>query len=155
MGPTWGPPGPRWAPCRPHEPCYLGWYWPCKINRWLSSWRRGFTTCAITALMNNRKWNIYCCFLKYIQLMMTSSNGNIFHVTGPLCREFTSPSEFPTQRPVTRSFDVLFDLHLNKRFSKQPWGCWFETPSWSFWRQCNANKGSYSFKENDKILFHI
>ena len=27
--------------------------------------------------------------------------------------------EFPTQRPVTRSFDVFFDLRLNKRFSKQ------------------------------------
>ena len=24
MGPTWGPTGPRWAPCWPHEPCYLG-----------------------------------------------------------------------------------------------------------------------------------
>ena len=27
MGPTWGPPGltgSRWAPCWPHEPCYLG-----------------------------------------------------------------------------------------------------------------------------------
>ena len=29
------------------------------------------------------------------------------------------PGEFPTQRPVTRSFDVLFDLHPNKRLSKQ------------------------------------
>ena len=38
--------------------------------------------------------------------MMTSSNGNIFRVTGPLCGEFTGPGEFPTQRPVTRSFDV-------------------------------------------------
>ena len=37
-------------------------------------------------------------------------------------REFTGPSEFPTQRPVTRSFDVFFDLRLNKRLSKQPWG---------------------------------
>ena len=27
--------------------------------------------------------------------------------------------EFPAQRPVTRSFDVLFDLSLNKRLSKQ------------------------------------
>ena len=51
--------------------------------------------------------------------MMTSSNGNIFRVTGPLCGEFTGPGEFPTQRPVTRSFDVFFDLRLNKRFSKQ------------------------------------
>ena len=28
------------------------------------------------------------------------------------------PGEFPTQRPVTRSFDVFFDLRLNKRLSK-------------------------------------
>ena len=38
--------------------------------------------------------------------MMTSSNGNIFCVTGPLCGEITGPGDFPTQRPVTRSFDV-------------------------------------------------
>ena len=44
--------------------------------------------------------------------MMTSSNGNIFRVTGPLCVEF--PGEFPTERPVTRNFDVFFDLRLNK-----------------------------------------
>ena len=69
--------------------------------------------------------------------MMTSSNGNIFRVTGPLCGEFTVPGEFPTQKPVTRSFDVYFDLRLNKRLSKRPWGWWFETPSWSLWRQCN------------------
>ena len=76
--------------------------------------------------------------------MMTSSNGNIFRVTGPLCGEFTGPGEFPTQRPVTRSFDVLFDLRLNKRLSKQPWGWWFETPSWSLWRQRNViTAGNY------------
>ena len=33
--------------------------------------------------------------------------------------------EFPPQRPVTRSFDVFFDLRLNKRLSKQLWGWWF------------------------------
>ena len=60
--------------------------------------------------------------------MMTSSNGNIFRVTGPLCGEFTGPGEFPTQRPVTQSFDVFFDLRLNRRLSKQPRGWWFETP---------------------------
>ena len=32
------------------------------------------------------------------------------------------PDEFPTQRPVTRGFDVFFDLRLNKRLSKQSWG---------------------------------
>ena len=70
--------------------------------------------------------------------MMTSSNGTIFRVTGPLCREFTGPGEFPAKWPVTRSFDVFFDLRLNKRLSKQPWGWWFETPLWSLWRQCNV-----------------
>ena len=44
------------------------------------------------------------------------------HVTGPLCGEFAGPREFPVQRSVTRSFDVLFDLHPNKRLSKQWWG---------------------------------
>ena len=68
-------------------------------------------------------------------VMMTSSNGTIFRVTGPLCGEFTGPGEFPAQRPVTQSFDVFFDLRLNKRLSKQPWGWWFETPKWSLWRQ--------------------
>ena len=47
-------------------------------------------------------------------------------------------SAFPAQRPVTRSFDVFFHLHLNKRLSKQPRGWWFETPPWSLWRQCNV-----------------
>ena len=74
---------------------------------------------------------------------MTSSNGNIFRVTGPLCGEFTGPftgpGEFPAQRPVMRSFDVFFDLRLNKPLSKQ-WGWWFETPPWSLWRQCNETR---------------
>ena len=52
-----------------------------------------------------------------------------------LCAE-NSPvtAEFPAQSPVTRSFDVLFDLRLNKRLSKQSWGWWFETPSRPLWR---------------------
>ena len=38
-----------------------------------------------------------------------------------LCAE-NSPvtGEFPTQGPVTRSFDVFYDQHLNKRMSKYP-----------------------------------
>ena len=46
--------------------------------------------------------------------------------------------EFPAQRPVTRSFEVSFDLRLNKRLSNQSWGWWFETPSRSFWRNRNG-----------------
>ena len=46
--------------------------------------------------------------------------------------------EYPSQRPVMRSFDVFFDLRPNKQLSKQLRGWWFETPSCSSWRQCNA-----------------
>ena len=48
-----------------------------------------------------------------------------------------SPVNSPAQRPVMRSFDVFFDLHLNKGLSKQWWGWWFETPSCPLWRHCN------------------
>ena len=53
----------------------------------------------------------------------------------------TSPvtGEFPSQRPVARSFDVFFDLRRNKLFSKQSWRWWFETPSRSLWRQRHGN----------------
>ena len=88
--------------------------------------------------------------------MMTSSNGNIFRVTGPLCGEFTGPCEFPKQRPVTRSFDVFFDLRLNKRLSKQPWGWWFETLSWPLWRHCNNHAPAfYRARWLVKVIRHV
>ena len=95
-------------------------------------------------LMNLVIWVVkvsLCC-------MMTSSNGNIFRVTGPLCGEFTGPGEFPTQRTGTRSFDVFFHLRLNKRLSKQPRGWWFETPPWALWRQCNGQDNLASQYDN-------
>ena len=48
------------------------------------------------------------------------------------------PGEFPSQRPVTRSFNVFFDMCLNKQLNKQSRGWWFETLSPSLWRHCNA-----------------
>ena len=55
--------------------------------------------------------------------------------------------EFPGQRPVTRSFDVFFDLRLNKRTRKHSWDWWFETPSCSLWRHCNDYLMSRHHKE--------
>ena len=42
--------------------------------------------------------------------------------------------------PVMRSFGVFFDLHPNKRLSKQWWGWWFETPPSTLWRHCNVTR---------------
>ena len=64
-----------------------------------------------------------------LRCIMTSSNGNIFCVTGHLCGEFTGPRY--------RSFHVFFDLLLNKRLSKQSWGWWFKTLSCPLWRHRN------------------
>ena len=44
------------------------------------------------------------------------------------------PGEYPTQRPMTRNFD----LRLNKRLSKQSWGWRFETPLRLLWRHRNG-----------------
>ena len=45
---------------------------------------------------------------------------------------------FPSQRPVTRSFGVFFDLRLYKRLGKQSRRRWFGTPSLPLWRHPNA-----------------
>ena len=64
-----------------------------------------------------------------------------FYVLLALCAG-NSPvtGEFPAQKPVTRNFDVFFDLRLNKWLSKQSLGWWFEMPSCSLWRQCNEQE---------------
>ena len=49
-----------------------------------------------------------------------------------------------TDQPVTRSFDVFFDVHLIKRLSKQSWGWWIEKPSCPLWRHFNSHKHSNS-----------
>ena len=50
------------------------------------------------------------------------------------------PGEFPAQRPVTRTFEVFFDLRPNKRLSKQLLGWWFDTLSSPLWCHCNGVK---------------
>ena len=57
-------------------------------------------------------------------------------------------SKFPSQRPVMQSFDVFFDLCLNKLFSKKLWGWWFETPSHSLWHHCNYDQSKTKHNTN-------
>ena len=71
---------------------------------------------------------------------MTSSRIETFSSLLALCaRNSPVNGESPSQRPVTRSFDVFFDLRLNKRLSKQSRRRWFETPLRLLWRHCNVN----------------
>ena len=79
------------------------------------------------------------CWLKVD--MMTSSNGNIFRVTGPLCGEFTG------HRWITRTkasdaelWCFLWSAVEQTLKCKQPRRWWFETPSPSLWRHSNDTK---------------
>ena len=71
--------------------------------------------------------------------MMTSSMETFSALLALCAGNSPVTDEFPSQWPVMRSFDVFFDLRLNKRLSKQSWGWWFETQSGSLWRHCNGN----------------
>ena len=51
--------------------------------------------------------------------MMTLSNESFSALLTICAGNSPVPGEFPAQRPVTPSFDVFFDLGLNKRLSKQ------------------------------------
>ena len=129
--------------------CFLSpfshWRWRCLLEIFVM-WKNNchilevlWTTHISRNVINQYTgWYLGSQFWVAPQFMMTSSNGNIFRVTGHLCGEFTGPRWIPA-KPVTRSFDVFFDLRLNKRFSKQWWGWWFETQSRPLWRQCNGN----------------
>ena len=72
--------------------------------------------------------------------MMTSSNGNIFHVIASLCGEFTGDRWIPHTKASDAVLWWFFHLRLNKRLNKQSWGWWFETPSYTLWRHCNEHR---------------
>ena len=115
-------------PSRPHEMSQM----MTGVRTWIPLW------------MAMISWNnvilpdksVWLLLLK-LYIMMTSSNANIFRAVGPLCGNSQVPGEFPVQRPVTRSFNLFFDLRLNRQSSKQWRRRWFETPSRSLWHYCN------------------
>ena len=59
------------------------------------------------------------------------------------------PGEFPAQRSVTRSFDIFFDLRLNKRLRKQ-W-LMIETSSCPLWRHSNVSTQYNAFEDRVSV----
>ena len=73
--------------------------------------------------------------------IMKSSNGYISAALLTLCAgNLPVTGELTSKRPETRSFDVFFDVLLNKRQNKQSRCWWFETHWYSLWRHCNAEE---------------
>ena len=92
--------------------------------------------CSCNALVSTV---LYVTFMDVLRVMMTSSNGNIFHVTGPLCGKFTGHRVIPL---TTKASDVKLWLFLwstpEQTVGKQSRCHWFETPARSLWRHCNG-----------------
>ena len=79
-------------------------------------------------------FSLICALNKrFSEDMMTSSNGNMFRVTGHLWGEFTGHRWIPRTKA-----------------SKQSWSWWFETPSRPLWRHCNESSEKIA-----KLAFHI
>ena len=65
---------------------------------------------------------ILCQYYMYIfpiDILMTSSNWNIFCVTGPLCGEFTGHRWIPHTNASDAELLCFLDLYLNKRVNNR------------------------------------
>ena len=129
--------------------------WKCRQWVWMENCVPQKTVDSITypwhPLNKRCPRNISCCketiFLKWWrhqpntlihEHMITSSNGNIFRITGHLCGEFTGPRWIPRTKANDAELWCFFDLRLKKRLSKQSWGWSLETPSRPFRSHRNA-----------------
>ena len=101
-------------------------------------WPRSMTPYGVTRPQWVKASASFVCntVLYWTLIMMTSSNGNIFHITSPLCGEFTSNQWIPLTK--ASNADVSFDLRLNKHLSNQSLGWWFEMPLCPLWHHSNV-----------------
>ena len=73
-------------------------------------------------------------------VMMTSSNGNIFSITGPLCRQSTDHRWIPLTMDSEAELWPYLWYSSEPSLSKQSRCKWFR-PSCSSWRHCNCWMG--------------
>ena len=71
--------------------------------------------CVVITIRRSHNYTIYTIE----NSMMTSSNGNIFRVTGHLCGEFTGLRWIPRTKASDAELWCFLDLRPNKRLSKQ------------------------------------
>ena len=104
-------------------------WWLDTLPRWNHAWDLSPLPCYHPVIMT------YRCFLPWWRHQMETFSALLALCVG------NSPvtGEFPSQRPVTQSFDVFFVLCLDEQLSKQSWSWWFDTPLCSLWHHCNVN----------------
>ena len=119
-----------------------------RLNKWLSKQseagdsRRHRARYDVTVMLMKTGHGKAFCISGHF--MMTSSNGNIFRVTGHLCGEFTGLRWIPRTKASDAELWCFFYLPPNKGLSKQWRGWWFETPSCPLWRHRNVSRISFT-----------
>ena len=91
---------------------------------------------------NNVLWSIQTYSVSLItkqnaQNMMTSSNGNIFRVTGPLWGEFTGDRWTPLTKASDAELWCFLSSVPEQMVEKPLRRRWFETSLRSLWRHCD------------------
>ena len=125
--------------CRQATSHYLSQCWPRSVLPYGIT-RPQWVNKPITSWIVSRKHKITFRFSSHSSIL---KHGRLWRFT--FRDDVIKWKHFPRYWPFTwgihrspRSFDVSFDLRLNKRSSKQLWGWWFEMPSCSLWRRHNA-----------------
>ena len=110
----------------------------------------------LAAVLLNMADTITCdkAMLYASYFMMTSSNGNIFRVTGPLCREFTGDRWIPRTKASDGELGS-FSLNcawINGWVNKRDAGD-LRRQSCSLWRHCNVINSHGIKPLNDSPLY--
>ena len=100
---------------------------------WKRDYRKLWTEYRTKTHINPKyTYSIWC--VPGMHSKMTSSNGNIFRVTGPLCREFTGHRWIPRTKASDTELWCFFLSAPEKRLSDQSRRRSLETPSHPLWR---------------------
>ena len=109
------------------------------IGAWIHGWLNNREAGDLGRCRAHYDVNVMMYMVIGMYVRYTSMNWDIIDLDMTSLK-WNSPvtGEFPSQRPVTWSIDVFFDLRLNKRLSKQSRHRLLETPSHSLWRHSNV-----------------
>ena len=89
-------------------------------------------------------------------VMMTSSSGNMFRVTGTLCGEFTGHRWIPLTKASDAELWCFLWSAPEKWLGKQSRRMWFETLPRPLWRHCNDSTTKHARKRQPCLyILHL
>ena len=107
-------------------------------SRWFATSRLG-ASASLRVVIGVTQMVLFCCsHHTALWCMMTSSDCNIFYITGPLWGESTGHHWIPITEASDSELRCFLWSAPEKWLSKQSSRYWFEVPSRSLWCHCNG-----------------